>query len=80
MSISTAEKSLQFFLKELKKHPDQENLEPAIIFYGGEPLINFETLEYVVSRINELKKTEKCLEKTHMNVVTNGTLLTKSDF
>ena len=77
MSISTAEKSLQFFLKELKKHPDQENLEPAIIFYGGEPLINFETLEYVASRINELKKTEKCLEKTHMNVVTNGTLLTK---
>lgn len=77
MPIDTAEKALQFFLRELKKHPDQENLEPAIIFYGGEPLINFEALEYVASRINELKKSEKCLEKIHMNVVTNGTLLTK---
>jgi uncharacterized protein len=77
MSISTAEKALQFFLKELKKNPHQERLEPNIIFYGGEPLINFEVLEYVASRINELKKSEKCLEKTQMNVVTNGTLLTK---
>lgn len=77
MSITTAEKALQFFLKELKKNPNQGNLEPTIIFYGGEPLINFETLEYVASRINNLKKIEKCLEKIHMNVVTNGTLLTK---
>lgn len=77
MTIETAEKAIQFFLKQLKKHTDQENLEPAIIFYGGEPLVNFETLEYIASRINELKETNACLRKTHMNVVTNGLLLTK---
>lgn len=77
MTIETAEKAVQFFLNQLKKHPNQEDVEPAIIFYGGEPLINFETLEYVATRINELKETNVCLKKIHMNVVTNGLLLTK---
>lgn len=56
MTKETAEKSLQFFIRELKKNSSIEDNEPAIIFYGGEPLINFPILEYVAERINELKK------------------------
>ena len=77
MTKETAEKALQFFIRELKKNSAIEDIEPAIIFYGGEPLINFPILEYVAERINELKKTEPCLNKVNMNVVTNGLLLTK---
>ena len=76
MTKSTAEKAIGFFLRQIKLSDDGEgNSHPIIIFYGGEPLLNFPVLEYVASRVNELRCAEPCMKDAELSVVTNGTLL-----
>lgn len=78
MSISTADKAIEFFIRQIKLSGlDTNENKPVIIFYGGEPLVNYDVLEYVATRINELRKTEKCIENAEMSVITNGLLLNK---
>jgi len=73
MSMETAEKALNFFVRQLEKNADI--VEPFIVFYGGEPLINFEVLEFVAERINELRLSKSYLKNAKVSVVTNGLLL-----
>jgi uncharacterized protein len=76
MTKENAEKSIMFFIKQLEiSNNDSLNNKPNIIFYGGEPLINFPVLEYVAERINDLKQKVKCIENIELSVVTNGLLL-----
>jgi uncharacterized protein len=76
MTKETAEQALSYFIRQIKLS-DNQNLEnkPTIIFYGGEPLLNFELLEYVALRVQELGKTESCIKNAEMSVITNGLLL-----
>lgn len=76
MSKETAEQALLYFIRQIKLSGNQnpEN-KPTIIFYGGEPLLNFEVLEYVVLRIQELSNIEPCIKNIDLSVVTNGLLL-----
>jgi uncharacterized protein len=73
MSMETAEKALNFFLRELEKNVNVE--KPFIVFYGGEPLLNFEVLEFIAVSINKLRATKPCLKEATVSVVTNGLLL-----
>jgi uncharacterized protein len=76
MTKESAEKSIMFFIKQLEiSSNDSLDNKPNIIFYGGEPLINFPVLEYVAERINDLKQKVKCIENIELSVVTNGLLL-----
>lgn len=76
MTQATAEKGIEFFLRQVKTSYDGNGYShPIIIFYGGEPLLNFSVLEYVASRINELRTIEPCMKDAEVSVVTNGTLL-----
>ena len=73
MSMETAEKALDFLIRQLEKN---ENVEkPFIIFYGGEPLLNFEVLDFLADRINKLRVTKPYLKDASVSVVTNGLLL-----
>lgn len=76
MTKETAEQALSYFIRQIKLSDNQnpEN-KPTIIFYGGEPLLNFEVLEYVALRVQELGKTEPCIKNAEMSVITNGLLL-----
>jgi uncharacterized protein len=76
MSIEIADKAVDFFLKQLKKsglHFERE--KPVIIFYGGEPMVNYSALVQVAEKMWSLKKTEPCLKNLEMSMVTNGLLL-----
>lgn len=76
MSVETAEKSIHFFIRQIKESGlDIEENKPVLIFYGGEPLVNFNVVEYVALRINELRSKEKCIRNMEMSMVTNGLLL-----
>ncbi|MDD3383695.1 MAG: radical SAM protein [Bacilli bacterium] len=66
MSIDIIKKSLDNFLNYSK---DSENI--AISFYGGEPLIAFNNIKFVVDYINKNVKTKK----HHYNFTTNLYLL-----
>lgn len=76
MTTATAERALFYFIRQIKlsKNLNPEN-KPTIIFYGGEPLLNFEVLEYVAVRVQELRKIEPCMKNAEMSVITNGLLL-----
>lgn len=76
MSVEIAEKAIKFFIRQIKESGlDMEENKPVLIFYGGEPLVNFNVLEYVAERINELRSEERCIRNIEMSMVTNGLLL-----
>lgn len=78
MSFETADKAVDFFIRQIKlSQIDLENNKPVIIFYGGEPLINYEVLVHIAEKVNKLRKIEKCIEHLEMSMVTNGLLLTE---
>lgn len=78
MSREVADKAIDFFVRQLKLSGiDFEKNASQIIFFGGEPLINFEILEYVSQRINDSRSTNPILASCELSVITNGTLLTK---
>ncbi|WP_208809135.1 FibroRumin system radical SAM peptide maturase [Kosakonia arachidis] len=76
MTKEMAEQSLSFFIRQIQLsgnvNPDNK---PAIIFYGGEPLLNFSVLEYVALRVKELTLIEPALKNVELSVITNGLLL-----
>lgn len=76
MSVETADKAIEFFIRQIKDSGLDTGLnKPVLIFYGGEPLMNYAVLEHIAVRINELRKTEKCIKNLEMSMVSNGLLL-----
>ena len=76
MTIDTAEQAIHFFIRQIKESGlDTEENKPVLIFYGGEPLVNYNVLEYIAKRINELRNIERSIRNIEMSMVTNGLLL-----
>lgn len=64
MSIETADKIIDaYFVKRKTDHPS------FVIFYGGEPLVNFEAISHIVTRLASMG------EKVAYSVTTNGMML-----
>lgn len=79
MSPEIADKAIDFFIRQIKESGlDSEENKPVLIFYGGEPMVNFEVLEHTAARVNELRKEEKCIRNIEMSMVTNGLLLNEA--
>jgi len=76
MSRATAHKSLDFFERMLGLYPS-EHEEKDIIFYGGEPLLNYDVLVDALTEIRHRKNASPLWKNTRLSMVTNGTLLTK---
>ena len=70
MSRQIADKALDYFIRQLDTHSEWGHESKEIIFYGGEPLLNFEVLKHVVERGETLDAD------WHYAMVTNGLLLT----
>jgi uncharacterized protein len=64
MTKEIAENGIQL----LNRNVDKKN-ETTIIFYGGEPFLNFDVMKYIVNRIRELEMNVK------FNVVSNGSIM-----
>jgi uncharacterized protein len=64
MTKEIAENGIQL----LNRNVDKKN-ETTIIFYGGEPFLNFDVMKYIVIRTKELEMNVK------FNVVTNGSIM-----
>lgn len=78
MSKETADKAIDFFINQIKLSGlDFEDNKPAIIFYGGEPLVNYDVLVYIAEKINTLRDMEKCVKNLELSMVSNGLLLTE---
>jgi len=68
MTKDTAIIALEKYIKYLKENPDIN--DPQIIFYGGEPFVNYEVMKEVV---NYAKSKNSNIR---FSLVTNGTLIT----
>lgn len=78
MTKKTADKAISFFIKQIKLSGlDTEYNKPVVIFYGGEPMVNFEVLIYIVEKFNELRTSETCIKNIEFSMITNGLLLTE---
>ncbi|MCM1500354.1 MAG: FibroRumin system radical SAM peptide maturase [Clostridium sp.] len=78
MSRETADKAIEFFINQIKLSGlDFEDNKPAIIFYGGEPLVNYDVLVYIAEKINSLRDVEKCVKNLELSMVSNGLLLSE---
>lgn len=76
MSSEIADKALDVFIRQLEhSETDFTQTESNIIFFGGEPLLNFGTLVHVAERIEALKANHPVLLHTKLAIITNGTLL-----
>ena len=64
MSKEIAEKGIQLLKRNIN-----EKYETTVIFYGGEPFLNFDVMEYIIKRTKELKMNVK------YNVVSNGSII-----
>lgn len=82
MTKEIADQAIDFFIRQLKESSadiDFEENKPVIIFYGGEPLLNFEVLEYIATKIDDIKKSESIIKNIEMSVITNGLLLNEKN-
>lgn len=75
MSLSTAEKVVDFLSANLQGDKDNP---PIVIFYGGEPLLNFEVLEFIINKFNKIECRYFENDDLKFSIVTNGTLVTRN--
>ncbi len=69
MPKEVGEKAVRFFFSHFKEKIKEKNAE--IIFFGGEPLMNFPLIEHLTKYIKGNFKGRK----VHFYVVTNGTIM-----
>ena len=77
MTKPMAKKAIDFFVAQIEKVPEVYNDEKTIIFYGGEPLSNYDVLVYAAKLIREYITIGKLPEKTSMDLITNGSFITE---
>ena len=71
MSSETAKAAVDKFFNIIKEH-DTPN-SPTIVFYGGEPLLNWETIKYALREIeNQEQETGINIDRV---IITNGTVM-----
>lgn len=76
MTRETAQKGIDMFCHLISLVPELFEEEKTIILYGGEPLLNLNTLQYILETVQERIKDSRLPEKTKINMVTNGSLVT----
>lgn len=73
MKPEVAKLALNTFAKWSYTNDEDDRM---IIFYGGEPLLNFPIIKQIVLDAEKLKEENKLAQDTKFAIVTNGSLLT----
>lgn len=77
MTKEIALKALDFYVHQIAKVPELFEEEKNLLFYGGEPLSNYEVLKFTAQKIQEYIKVGKLPKKTNVSMVTNGAFITE---
>ncbi len=77
LTETTAKQAIDFFVKQINKNKDHFEDEKTIIFYGGEPLLNYNVLIYAANIIKKYIFEGKLPQKTTMDLITNGSFITE---
>lgn len=77
MDKNVAKMSFELFIKQSVLSCSDNAVRRELIFYGGEPLINFNILKYIVNLYKQYRSDGQCPFEISFSVVTNGTLITE---
>ncbi|GBD86959.1 anaerobic sulfatase-maturating enzyme [bacterium BMS3Abin03] len=82
MTKEIALKGLDLYTRLIHQDEDLIHQEKVIVFYGGEPLMNFPVLQFTIEKIEQYRQQEKLPRHLKLLMVTNGSLITeeKADF
>ncbi|MDZ7743785.1 MAG: SPASM domain-containing protein [Bacteroidota bacterium] len=76
MSEETARQAVEFFARLTRLDSARFHEEKQIIFYGGEPLMNFAVLETILAEIKKLQHKQLLTKNLKLNMISNGSLIT----
>ena len=75
MTKEIALAALKYFAAQTRNNKFYFNERKEIIFYGGEPLLNFETLVYIINQCKIMQLNGDISPNINFSMVTNGLLL-----
>ncbi len=75
MSPEMAKEGVDLFAKTLKRNPGEKRVHPRVIFYGGEPLLNFRTMRTALEYIDELKEKGNLSPSLQVTMNTNASII-----
>lgn len=76
MTRETAKNGMDMFCRLISLDTDLFSEEKTIVLYGGEPLLNLSTMQYILETVRERIKEGILPENTVVSMVTNGSLIT----
>lgn len=75
MSYDVARKSVELLQRTYERQ--QTNYDKTITFYGGEPLLNIDTIRFFMEEIERIKMSDKYWpQDVKFAIITNGSLIT----
>lgn len=77
MSKDLASKCFEYFVNQSSHSGVPSSTKRNVVFYGGEPLLGFDTIKHIVELYHEYKKQNKISFEIDFSIVTNGTLINK---
>ncbi len=75
MSKEVMKAAIDKYIKILDR--GHHKINPSIVFYGGEPLANWEVVKYGLEYLDKCKKSGKLKYDIDKVIISNGTLITK---
>lgn len=76
MTTDVAKDGIDLYARALATNLIQEKYSKRIIFYGGEPLLNFPTMVFAINYIETLKQEGRLPRDVRLSLITNGSLIT----
>ncbi|MFH1863935.1 MAG: radical SAM protein [bacterium] len=76
MTNEVARLGINTFIRALSDNPHPSKVIPQVIFYGGEPLINFDCLLFALEYIKSLQQSQTLPENLTLTINTNASLVT----
>lgn len=75
MTKEVAKASVELLQRTFERQ--HHDYDKTITFYGGEPLLNFEVIEYFMQEVDRMKASTYWPGDVKFAIITNGSLLTK---
>jgi len=76
MTKAVAKASVELLQRTYERQ--QHDYDKTITFYGGEPLLNFEIIQYFMHEVDRVKASAYWPDDVKYAIITNGSLLTKT--
>lgn len=76
MTPEVAQTSIDLYARALVRNLTNEKVRKRVIFYGGEPLLNFPTMAFAIDYIEELKQKGKLPNDVKLSLNTNASVVT----